>query len=117
MCFNSNYNFAADGFRATAPAFAPNGLPLNVAAANGLSEYYKMSLYNQDILESFMFQLQIYELILCTLVNGGMLFAGGVRGGVEWMRKLAFRYRRIKELYATYRHNVIRMPNKILLFR
>ena len=30
----------------------------------------------------------------------------GVRGGVDWMRKLAFRYRRIKELYKMYRENV-----------
>uniref|UniRef100_A0A8D2B745 Eyes absent homolog n=1 Tax=Sciurus vulgaris TaxID=55149 RepID=A0A8D2B745_SCIVU len=28
----------------------------------------------------------------------------GVRGGVDWMRKLAFRYRRVKELY--YKNNV-----------
>ena len=32
--------------------------------------------------------------------------ASGVRGGVEWMRKLAFRYRRIKEIYSTYRSTV-----------
>ncbi|XP_065357758.1 developmental protein eyes absent isoform X2 [Calliphora vicina] len=30
----------------------------------------------------------------------------GVRGGVDWMRKLAFRYRKIKEIYNTYRGNV-----------
>ncbi|CAL8081607.1 unnamed protein product [Calicophoron daubneyi] len=29
-----------------------------------------------------------------------------IRGGMDWMRKLAFRYRRIKELYCAYRHNV-----------
>ncbi|CAF1552239.1 unnamed protein product, partial [Didymodactylos carnosus] len=29
-----------------------------------------------------------------------------VRGGVDWMRKLAFRYRRIKELYNSFRTNV-----------
>ena len=29
-----------------------------------------------------------------------------VRGGVDWMRKLAFRYRRIKEIYNTYRTNI-----------
>ncbi len=27
----------------------------------------------------------------------------GVRGGVDWMRKLAFRYRKIKEIYNAYR--------------
>ncbi|XP_069091365.1 eyes absent homolog 4 isoform X6 [Pleurodeles waltl] len=30
----------------------------------------------------------------------------GVRGGVDWMRKLAFRYRRVKELYNMYKNNV-----------
>lgn len=38
--------------------------------------------------------------------NPNGLGSGGVRGGVEWMRKLAFRYRRIKEIYSTYRNNV-----------
>ncbi|XP_075928162.1 protein phosphatase EYA1-like isoform X1 [Petromyzon marinus] len=30
----------------------------------------------------------------------------GVRGGVDWMRKLAFRYRRVKEMYTSYKNNV-----------
>ncbi|XP_020804873.1 developmental protein eyes absent isoform X1 [Drosophila serrata] len=30
----------------------------------------------------------------------------GVRGGVDWMRKLAFRYRKIKDIYNSYRGNV-----------
>ena len=34
----------------------------------------------------------------------------GVRGGVDWLRKLAFRYRRIKELYKMYSENV---PGKL----
>jgi len=39
--------------------------------------------------------------------NGNLCLAtGGVRGGVDWMRKLAFRYRRIKEMYNNYRHSV-----------
>jgi len=29
-----------------------------------------------------------------------------VRGGVDWMRKLAFRYRRIKDIYNTYRTDI-----------
>ncbi|KAF8560803.1 hypothetical protein P879_00736, partial [Paragonimus westermani] len=29
-----------------------------------------------------------------------------VRGGMDWMRKLAFRYRRIRDLYSAYRYNV-----------
>ncbi|XP_053302792.1 eyes absent homolog 3 isoform X1 [Pleuronectes platessa] len=30
----------------------------------------------------------------------------GVQGGVEWMRKLAFRYRRLKEIYNSYKGSV-----------
>lgn len=30
--------------------------------------------------------------------------SGGVRGGVDWMRKLAFRYRKIKDIYNTYKN-------------
>nr|CEH19755.1 Cs-eyesabsent [Cupiennius salei] len=38
--------------------------------------------------------------------NASLCLATGVRGGVDWMRKLAFRYRRIKEVYSQYRNNV-----------
>ncbi|KAL3867766.1 hypothetical protein ACJMK2_040616, partial [Sinanodonta woodiana] len=38
--------------------------------------------------------------------NANLCLATGVRGGVDWMRKLAFRYRRIKEIYNSYRTNV-----------
>uniref|UniRef100_A0A9J8DCS1 Eyes absent homolog n=1 Tax=Cyprinus carpio carpio TaxID=630221 RepID=A0A9J8DCS1_CYPCA len=39
--------------------------------------------------------------------GGGTLCLGsGVHGGVDWMRKLAFRYRRVKEIYNTYKNNV-----------
>ena len=33
-------------------------------------------------------------------------FTAGMRGGVDWMRKLAFRFRKIKENYNIYRNNV-----------
>ena len=36
----------------------------------------------------------------------GMGVPSAVRGGVDWMRKLAFRYRRIKQVYNEYRNNV-----------
>uniref|UniRef100_A0A8C0X9W7 Eyes absent homolog n=1 Tax=Castor canadensis TaxID=51338 RepID=A0A8C0X9W7_CASCN len=36
----------------------------------------------------------------------GLCLGAGVHGGVDWMRKLAFRYRRVKEMYNTYRNNV-----------
>uniref|UniRef100_A0A672NJ82 Eyes absent homolog n=1 Tax=Sinocyclocheilus grahami TaxID=75366 RepID=A0A672NJ82_SINGR len=39
--------------------------------------------------------------------GGSTLCLGsGVHGGVDWMRKLAFRYRRVKEIYNTYKNNV-----------
>ncbi|XP_014231703.1 eyes absent homolog 2 isoform X2 [Trichogramma pretiosum] len=38
--------------------------------------------------------------------GGGICMPGGVRGGVDWMRKLAFRYRKIKETYTSHRNNV-----------
>ncbi|XP_040130754.2 protein phosphatase EYA2 isoform X3 [Ictidomys tridecemlineatus] len=38
--------------------------------------------------------------------GAGLCLGTGVHGGVDWMRKLAFRYRRVKEMYNTYRDNV-----------
>uniref|UniRef100_A0A672NCA8 Eyes absent homolog n=1 Tax=Sinocyclocheilus grahami TaxID=75366 RepID=A0A672NCA8_SINGR len=38
--------------------------------------------------------------------SASLCLATGVRGGVDWMRKLAFRYRRVKELYCSYKNNV-----------
>ncbi|XP_072355845.1 eyes absent homolog 4 isoform X8 [Scyliorhinus torazame] len=38
--------------------------------------------------------------------SANLCLATGVRGGVDWMRKLAFRYRRVKELYNTYKNNI-----------
>uniref|UniRef100_A0A8C4FA00 Eyes absent homolog n=1 Tax=Dicentrarchus labrax TaxID=13489 RepID=A0A8C4FA00_DICLA len=35
-----------------------------------------------------------------------LCLGSGVHGGVDWMRKLAFRYRRVKEIYNTYKNNV-----------
>lgn len=37
--------------------------------------------------------------------NANLCLNSGIRGGVDWMRKLAFRYRRIKEIYNSYRNN------------
>lgn len=38
--------------------------------------------------------------------GGSLCLGSGVHGGVDWMRKLAFRYRRVKEIYNTYKNNV-----------
>uniref|UniRef100_A0A1B6EB38 Eyes absent homolog n=1 Tax=Clastoptera arizonana TaxID=38151 RepID=A0A1B6EB38_9HEMI len=40
------------------------------------------------------------------LPGGALCLGGGVRGGVDWMRKLAFRYRKIKDTYNNYRNSV-----------
>uniref|UniRef100_A0A8C9T8A7 Eyes absent homolog n=1 Tax=Scleropages formosus TaxID=113540 RepID=A0A8C9T8A7_SCLFO len=38
--------------------------------------------------------------------SAALCLGSGVHGGVDWMRKLAFRYRRVKEIYNTYKNNV-----------
>ncbi|NXT46651.1 EYA3 protein, partial [Pluvianellus socialis] len=38
--------------------------------------------------------------------NANHSSSGGVQGGVDWMRKLAFRYRRVREIYDKYKTNV-----------
>ncbi|KAM8840426.1 protein phosphatase EYA3 isoform 3-T4 [Spinachia spinachia] len=38
--------------------------------------------------------------------GGASTTTAGVQGGVEWMRKLAFRYRRLKEIYSNFKGNV-----------
>uniref|UniRef100_A0A8C9ETI5 Eyes absent homolog n=1 Tax=Pavo cristatus TaxID=9049 RepID=A0A8C9ETI5_PAVCR len=38
--------------------------------------------------------------------NANHSSSGGVQGGVDWMRKLAFRYRRVREIYDKYKANV-----------
>ncbi|XP_052216063.1 eyes absent homolog 2-like isoform X2 [Dreissena polymorpha] len=54
--------------------------------------------------------LSTYNFLADGFRNGqtgaNLCLATGVRGGVDWMRKLAFRYRRIKEIYNTYKNNV-----------
>ena len=37
-------------------------------------------------------------------VPPNLCISTGVRGGVDWMRKLAFRYRKIKDIYNTYKN-------------
>lgn len=47
--------------------------------------------------------------------GASLCLGSGVHGGVDWMRKLAFRYRRVKEMYNTYKNNVgglIGAPNR-----
>uniref|UniRef100_A0A4W3JDG8 Eyes absent homolog n=1 Tax=Callorhinchus milii TaxID=7868 RepID=A0A4W3JDG8_CALMI len=38
--------------------------------------------------------------------SSSLTSGGGVQGGVDWMRKLAFRYRRVKEMYNSHSSNI-----------
>ena len=42
---------------------------------------------------------------------------GGLRGGVDWMRKLAFRFRKIKVSYLEINLNIVYLSNIFLKFR
>ncbi|KAM9296972.1 protein phosphatase EYA2 [Gastrophryne carolinensis] len=41
-----------------------------------------------------------------SVAGANLCLGSGVHGGVDWMRKLAFRYRRVKEMYSNYKNNV-----------
>ncbi|XP_072276691.1 protein phosphatase EYA3 isoform X2 [Pyxicephalus adspersus] len=41
-----------------------------------------------------------------TAGNRNLTSGSGVQGGMDWMRKLAFRYRRVSEVYEKYKSNV-----------
>lgn len=41
--------------------------------------------------------------------SANLCLASGVRGGVDWMRKLAFRYRKIKDTYNNYRNRCAKL--------
>ncbi|XP_053598768.1 eyes absent homolog 4 isoform X2 [Microplitis demolitor] len=58
---------------------------------------------NGQDLSSYNFSADGFQ---CASANNGICLASGVRGGVDWMRKLAFRYRKIKETYSNCRNNV-----------
>ncbi|GFQ87113.1 eyes absent homolog 1 [Trichonephila clavata] len=58
---------------------------------------------NGQDLTNYNFQADGFQ---AAATNASLCLATGVRGGVDWMRKLAFRYRRIKEVYNQYRNNV-----------
>lgn len=45
--------------------------------------------------------------------TGNLCLATGVRGGVDWMRKLAFRYRKIKDTYNNYRNRYVLYEYKV----
>jgi len=61
---------------------------------------------NGQDLSTYNFQTDGFRTANAAEYSGAIMLGPGVRGGVDWMRKLAFRYRRIKELYKMYSENV-----------
>ncbi|XP_044746150.1 eyes absent homolog 2 isoform X3 [Coccinella septempunctata] len=59
---------------------------------------------NGQDLSNYNFSTDGFHAAAATTTN--LCLQAGVRGGVDWMRKLAFRYRKIKETYNTYRNSV-----------
>ena len=61
---------------------------------------------NGQDLSTYNFSSDGFQFVPGSGNNGNVCLATGVRGGVDWMRKLAFRYRKIKDMYNNYRNNV-----------
>lgn len=81
----NSYNFSSDGFN--------QGVPQGI---------FKFKIH----VLMFVWLHVCLLIIFYYLILGGppnICLPTGVRGGVDWMRKLAFRYRKIKEIYNTYK--------------
>lgn len=59
---------------------------------------------NGQDLVSYDFRTDGFQANTAPGVPPNLCIATGVRGGVDWMRKLAFRYRKIKDIYNTYKN-------------
>lgn len=53
---------------------------------------------------NYNFQADGFRAAACNSMGLGLPTA--VRGGVDWIRKMAFRYRKIKEIYTQHRNNI-----------
>lgn len=123
----SGYDFGADGFSASTAASQPHSHQfINQHhfnnSGNGNGHHQQPQLQNQYQHHQYQQQpsYQQHHNLMGTsgtsitnssssgggLRNAGSLRGGNVGSGVDWMRKLAFRYRRVKELYNQYRNSV-----------
>ena len=59
-------------------------------------------IWQQEVVNNY----SIFYFLKMQKKNITNLISAGMRGGVDWMRKLAFRFRKIKENYNIYRNNV-----------
>ena len=61
---------------------------------------------NGQDLTNYDFATDGFQALNAAATGGTICLPTGVRGGVDWMRKLAFRYRKIRETYNNYKSNV-----------
>ncbi|XP_065200243.1 eyes absent homolog 2 isoform X2 [Planococcus citri] len=61
---------------------------------------------NGQDLTNYDFRTDGFQALNAAASGGNFSLPAGVRGGVDWMRKLSFRYRKIRETYNNYRNNV-----------
>lgn len=82
----TNYNFNTDGFHT-------NSTPGKIISI-------KFIIDKRLVITIF----TLFSLLCIIGVPGNLCLPTGVRGGVDWMRKLAFRYRKIKDIYNMYKN-------------
>lgn len=61
---------------------------------------------NGQDLTNYDFATDGFQALNTATTGGSICLPTGVRGGVDWMRKLSFRYRKIRETYNNYKSNV-----------
>lgn len=61
---------------------------------------------NGQDLTNYDFSTDGFQALNAAASGGSICLPTGVRGGVDWMRKLSFRYRKIRETYNNYKNNV-----------
>ncbi len=61
---------------------------------------------NGQDLSNYDFATDGFQALNAAATGGNICLPTGVRQGVDWMRKLSFRYRRIKETYNNYKNNI-----------
>lgn len=135
ILFGSLYNFVIDGFKV---AIFNVNLCLVIGVKGGVDWMRKLVFRYRRIKEIvngyrnnvggrfnffwkywfwFFIFFSIYNFVAdgfyVVVINFNILV--GMRGGVDWMKKLVFRYRRIKELYNSYRNNVGGMRSMFII--
>ena len=61
---------------------------------------------NGQDLTNYDFATDGFQALSAAAPGSNVCLSTGVRGSVDWMRKLSFRYRKIRETYNNYKSNV-----------